>query len=49
MDRNSKYKYTSMFNEEYKMITMAFPGSEKNPSDSIKYVHHRCAIKITMF
>lgn len=39
MHRNSKYKYTSMFNEESKMIIVAFPGSEKNP----QWFHKTCA------
>lgn len=32
MHRNSKYKSISMFNEESKMIIMAFPESEKTPT-----------------
>lgn len=46
MHRNSKHKYPSMLNEECKMIIMAFSGPKKKIS--VRYVHHRSAVKITV-
>lgn len=47
MHRNSKHKHPSMLNEECKTIIMAFSGPKKKKK-SVKYVHHRCAVKITV-